>query len=159
MPPSFRIYQLMDSNLLIQSVSIVTMKLHTSSINMTHSARDIVTYTVTIHTGYMATGHTGLSTIHTGHKTLATIHLSHDTHLWPNLVPVDEGSEGMMICEGHKVQFWETPRGSQVTHPLPILITPARGVDMAVVSQVVHVLYQTTTEADLQVGQYVGYVE
>ena len=55
----------------------------------------------------------------------------------------------MVICEGYKVQLWEATRCGEVLHPLPVLAIPARGVDVIIVGQVVQVLYQTTTEADL----------
>lgn len=58
----------------------------------------------------------------------------------------------MVICEGHKVQLWEATRCGEIL-PLPIPAIPTRGVDVIVVSQVVQVLYQATTEADLYMNK------
>jgi len=63
--------------------------------------------------------------------------------------PVYEGCQRMVVSEGDKVQFGESPRGEHSCHGLAVLVVPARRVDVLVVSQVVQVLYQTTTETNL----------
>lgn len=64
--------------------------------------------------------------------------------------PVNEGGEGMVIRKRHKIELRKPSGGSQTGHSLPVLVAPTSGIDVAVVSKVVEVLYQTTTEANLQ---------
>ena len=56
-----------------------------------------------------------------------------------------------MICKRHKIEFRKSSGGGQTGHSLLVLVAPTSGVDMVVVSKVVEVLYQTPTEANLQV--------
>ena len=63
---------------------------------------------------------------------------------------VNECSESMVVGEGDKVQFGESPWRFHRVNGIGIFLVPSRGIDVVIIGQIVQVLYQTPTEAHLR---------
>lgn len=54
-----------------------------------------------------------------------------------------------MIGEGYKIKSGKPSRCEHAIHSIFVLVRPARRVDVLIVRQIVQVLYQAATEANL----------
>ena len=67
---------------------------------------------------------------------------------------VNECSQSMVIGERDKVQFGESPGCLHRADGLGVPLVPSRGIEVVILSQVVQIFNQTTTEADLNEAKH-----
>ena len=79
-------------------------------------------------------------------KEYTSLSVIHDLHSL-----VNECSKSVVVGEGDKVQFGESPRSFHRPNGIRVLLIPPRGVDVVVIGQIVYVFNQTTTKAHLQI--------
>ena len=65
---------------------------------------------------------------------------------------VNECSESMVVGEGDKVQFGESPWCFHWANGVRVFLVPSWGIDVVIIGQIVQVFYQTPTEAHLRTG-------